>query len=432
MLKRICSQAFETINVAVGVSSLAAIAIGALTIFGSGGLLCLDKAGVKTVPEKRIQQTLQLGMGSTLLGTVGFMSATVAAACVASISDATDKDEMEESVTSSQKNAVVFKSSSSISTQDNTDLPYLYQIMRIEGCRHLDTKLIVARKEDEANRKIVIYDLLDSDCKNSLMELFDLDYDEDKLIGKAFSSQKSNPWNAVCDFVDFYHPQLEFKSNCEEFSSFNLETCAGCRNFHGANKIVCGYYPYGWDDSCNCPDWQSDKRNQRVYFPFEQEKVIDQLNQSFKPNQATLMKNDDGTLTLWDEHTNRRFQFSWAGILLDDSDQLLELGKHARLLSYIQYFSVRAVIEFDYSSKIDEFARYLKGIATVEISDTGINVRVNYCPRLNLNIERQYRFRFDGIPLYPYESIVPQSIKYNYNLVTFIEWLKVNKTRVRQ
>jgi hypothetical protein len=236
MLKKICSQAFETINVAVGVSSLAAIAIGALTIFGSGGLLCLDKAGVKTVPEKRIQQTLQLGMGSTLLGAVGFMSATVAAACVASISDAIDKDDEEESVTFSQRNAVVFKSSSSISTQDNSDSLYLYQIMRIEGCRHLDTKLIVARTEDEANRKIVIYDLLDSDCKNSLMELFDLDYDEDKLIGKAFSSQKPNPWNAVCDFVDFYRPQLEFKSNYEEFSSFNLETCAGCRNFHGATR----------------------------------------------------------------------------------------------------------------------------------------------------------------------------------------------------
>ena len=81
MLKIICSQAFERINVAVGVSSLAAIAVGALTIFGSGGLLYLDKAGVKTVSEKQIQQTLQLGMGSTLLGAVGFMSATVAAAC---------------------------------------------------------------------------------------------------------------------------------------------------------------------------------------------------------------------------------------------------------------------------------------------------------------------------------------------------------------
>ena len=191
-------------------------------------------------------------------------------------------------------------------------------------------------------------------------------------------------------------------------------------------------HPYGWNDNCTCPDWQSNEHQKRVYFPFEREETIEQLNQSVEVNQATLMKNDDGSLTLWDDYTNRRFHFSWAGILLDNSDKLVELGEHAQLLSYVQYFSVRAVIEFDYSSKIDEFAQQLKGIANVEISDTGINVRVNHCPKFNINIERQYRFLLNGIPLYPYESIVPQELKYNYNLVTFIGWLKANKTRVRQ
>ncbi|PAX45765.1 hypothetical protein CK510_29975, partial [Brunnivagina elsteri CCALA 953] len=180
MLKRFCGRAFGTINVAVGFSSLAAIVVGAITVFGSPGLLCLDKAGVKTVPEKRIQQTLQLGMGFTLLGSVGFVSATVAAACIASISGAVDE---EEAVTSSSTNSVVFESSESIPTQDNTDSLYLYQIMRITGCRHLDNKLIVGRVEDESSRKFVVYDLLDSDSQDSSMELFDLGYDEEKLIG---------------------------------------------------------------------------------------------------------------------------------------------------------------------------------------------------------------------------------------------------------
>lgn len=184
--------------------------------------------------------------------------------------------------------------------------------------------------------------------------------------------------------------------------------------------------------TANCTDWQSNQRRQRVYFPFEREEVISQLNRSIQPNQVSLLKNDDGTLTLWDDYTNRRFQFSWSGVLLDDSDKLLELGEHAHLLDYIQYFSVRTVIEFDYSLKVDEFAQQLQGIATVNISDSGINVRVNYCRKLNVHINRQYRFRFDGIPLYPYESIVPQLLKYNYNLVTFVEWLKVNQARVRQ
>jgi hypothetical protein len=112
--------------------------------------------------------------------------------------------------------------------------------------------------------------------------------------------------------------------------------------FKGRNEIICGIHPYGWERDNNCPDWQSNKRK-RVYFPFERQEVIDQLNHSIKPNQAFLLKNDDGTLTLWDDYTNRRFQFSWAGILIDGEEQLLELGEHARLLSYIQYFSVRAV-----------------------------------------------------------------------------------------
>ena len=432
MFKKFCIKAFQAINLTVGATSLVAIAVGAIAVFGGAGLFSLEKAGVKTIPDKRIQQTLYIGMGSTLLGGVGFLSASFAAACVASIVSDADLDEEEESLTYSNTNSVVFKPSSSVLTEDNNDLLYLYQILQIKGCSHLETKLIVGRIEDKAARKVVIYDFLDSQQKDSLMEIFDVDFDEEKLIGKAFSSLQSNPWDAICEFVDFYRPQLEFKSSYEEFSSFNLEICAGCRNFHGANKIVCGMHPYGWDDTCTCPDWQSDNHRKRVYFQFEREETIEQLNQSIEINQATLMKNDDGTLTLWDNYTNRRFHFSWAGILLYDSDKLVELGEHAQLLSYIQYFCVRAVIEFDYSSKIDEFAQKLKGIATVEINDTGINVRVNHCPNFNIKIERQYRFRFDGIPLYPYESIVPQELKYNYNLVTLVEWLKGNKARVRR
>lgn len=300
--------------------------------------------------------------------------------------------------------------------------------MRIEGYSQFDTKLIVGRLENEPLRKIVVYDYLDF-YKDELMGIFDFNFDEDRLIGKAFSSLKPKPLYAVSEFVDYYRPQLEFKSLFEEFSSFNLETCAGCRNFHGADKIVCGIHPYGWDESCACPDWQSNNRQKRVYFPFEREKTVEQLNQSIETNQATLMKNDNGTLTLWDDYTNRRFHFSWAGKLQDDSDKLLELCDRARLLSYIQYFSVRAVIEFDYSSKIDEFAQQLESIANVEIGDTGIIVTIKHY--MMRNNKRQYRLKLNGIPLYPYESIVPQELKYNYNLATFIEWLKANKSKVR-
>ena len=85
-------------------------------------MLSLEKAGVKTIPDKRIQQTLYLGMGSTFLGGVGFVSASFAAACVATIVSDADLDDEEESLTSSDTNSVVFKPSSRVLAEDNNDL----------------------------------------------------------------------------------------------------------------------------------------------------------------------------------------------------------------------------------------------------------------------------------------------------------------------
>lgn len=427
MLRKVCGQVFETVNVALGFISLTTIAIGAVSTFTGLGLRLITKGGVEIIPEERAQSLTSFGMGLCLFGGVGFAGAVVAAAGAANLLDAVDKVQSEESRTS-DNHRVVFKPSGSVQ-QEPTDSLYLYQVMGLNGCRTLDGKLIVGRIEDELNRKVVIYDELGSFDIDLLMEIFNVDCDQDKLIGKAFSSTLSRPRDAARDFIDFHRPQLQFKADF----GVNIEKCAGCRNFHGTDKVVCGLYPYGYDSSCACPDWQPDKNNQRAYFPYEREEVLERLNQDIEPNEAYLMKNDDGSLTLWDSYTLRRFHFSWAGILLEDSndsDKLLELGEHVRLLSYIQYFAVRAVTEFDYSAKIDDFAKQLKGIATIEIGDDGISIRTNYCPHLNTKITRTYRFRFDGVPLYPYESIVPVELKYNYNLVTFIGWLKANKSRV--
>ncbi|GJD22851.1 hypothetical protein RIVM261_078070 [Rivularia sp. IAM M-261] len=425
MLKKFCGQAFEAVNVALGFISLTAIAIGAVSTFSGLGLRLIAKGGVSILPEERTESLTNLGMGLCMCGGVGFAGAVVAAAGAASLLDAVDQVQEEESQTS-DNNRVVFKASNS-AQQESSDSLYLYQVMRIEGHRALNGKLIVGRIEDEPTRKVVIYDMLGS-YVDSLMEIFDADCDELELVGKAFSSILPNPWDAVRDFIDYHRPQLgkkDWLGNC-------IEKCTGCRNFHGENAIVCGYYVYGWQENCACPDWQPFQNKQRICFLYEREEVIERLNQDIEPNQAVIQKNDDGTLTLWDNHTLRRFHFTWSGILLDDSDRLLELGTHARLLSYCQYFAVRAVVEFDYSTKIDEFVKQLKGIATIEIEDEGINIRTNYCPHFNINITRTYRFRFDGIPLYPYESIVPVELKHNYNLVTFIEWLKANKSKVRR
>ncbi|GAB4541212.1 MAG: hypothetical protein Tsb0014_32940 [Pleurocapsa sp.] len=45
------------------------------------------------------------------------------------------------------------------------------------------------------------------------------------------------------------------------------DCCIGCINYHGQgygssqatrNFLVCGFHPYGWTASVNCPDWEGD------------------------------------------------------------------------------------------------------------------------------------------------------------------------------
>ena len=186
MLRKVCGQVFETVNVALGFISLTTIAIGAVSTFTGLGLSLITKGGVEIVPEERAQSLTSFGMGLCLFGGVGFAGAVVAAAGAANLLDAVDKVQSEESRTS-DNHRVVFKPSDSVQ-KELTDSLYLYQLMNLNGCRALDGKLIVGRIEDELNRKVVIYDELGSFDIDMLMEIFNADCDQDKLVGKAFSS----------------------------------------------------------------------------------------------------------------------------------------------------------------------------------------------------------------------------------------------------
>jgi len=110
-------------------------------------------------------------------------------------------------------------------------------------------------------------------------------------------------------------------------------------------------------------------------FPFEDYAVVESLNREISSNQANIYKLY-GDLILWDEYANRRFSFSYSGILLKHSDRLLELGTEARLLSYIQYFRTRNVVVFDYvaSGQVLEFVKELKGIAQIEVDGDEISI----------------------------------------------------------
>ncbi|MBW4677878.1 MAG: hypothetical protein KME52_28950 [Desmonostoc geniculatum HA4340-LM1] len=116
---------------------------------------------------------------------------------------------------------------------------------------------------------------------------------------------------------------------------------------------------------------------------------------------------------------------AFLSIVEEYSDKLLELGTEVRLLSYIQYFRTRNVVVFDYVAlgRVSEFAKELKGIAKIEVDGDDISIFFDiYAPC--------HRFRRDGVALYPYSTFVPQELKYNYNLVSYVNYLKSKKSGV--
>ncbi|MBW4513169.1 MAG: hypothetical protein KME64_42815 [Scytonematopsis contorta HA4267-MV1] len=416
MFKRF-GELFEKLNVALGAVSLAAIGIGALTTFGGLGLRHLTKGGVEIIPEKRAEQIANLGISAITFGLLGYSSGVALAYGAAMLPQEVSASITAVSQTLKRKKSQVQDDKSRIKytyqfQSDKIDI-YLYKVMTIKG---LEDKLVVGRVEDKSSHKIVIYNELQDYQIDSLCKIFDVDYDQDKLVGKGFSSLKPIPDSAIVEYISAHKTYIYAVEN----SFYNCSVCKGCTNLYGDNDIVCGIHPYGLDDFQFCPDKKLDSR--LVYHCYEREEIIDNFNQQIKLSKAYIQKTDEGYHILWDEHFNRKFYFEWSGNLMQDSDQLNQLGS-TNLVDYVQFFSSREIIEQDFSGDLDKINEELKGIAIAQISDKGINLFVK-SPSLNSGYTRVYRFRFDGVPLYPYESIVPKKIRNDYNLLNFVEFLK--------
>jgi hypothetical protein len=434
MLKKF--DLFEKLNVVLGVASLSAIFVGALTTFGGLGLRHLSKSGVEIMPEERAERIANLGISSVTFGLLGYSSA-IAIAVGSAIIPEVMKSAASQYQISKRKHLsqvphtsdkltvlkpIAFEVEESPIKSQANDKIYLYKVININGKSGYEGKLVVGRIEQEPNHKAIIYSELGEFQINFLCELFD-EYNQNELVGKAFSSLQPNADNAVADYIDAHRHYISVL-NKDDFSRCELEKCVGCINLYGDHKIFCGIHPFGWQESQPCPDKQVDSR--LVFHKYECSEVIEHLNNQMKSSKVYIQRNDDGTLLIWDDHTNRKFCFDWSGDLLSDSDELIELGENASLLSYVEYFSTREVTQHEYSSQVDKLNEELKGIAVVKISDTGISVRASFSEYRIHN----FRFRFDGMPLYPYESIIPAAIRNNYNLLTLVEYLKVYKLKL--
>jgi hypothetical protein len=419
MLKKFAFNCLRNINAAFGMVSLTAIGLGAIATFSGLGLLYLARGGFPIVEKERSEQIASTGIGAIVLGFTGIIVASLGGAFLSVVEELEETNSSRETAKIADTKPLVLTKSESFEKSNDVPFIYTYTVMNLEG--HSDLKgLVVCRFEEEPYRKLVLYEELRSHHIDDLTVIYD-EIDPDKLIGQTFSSYKPLPCEALEEHLDI-HRRYVNAVNSEEFSSCYLQVCAGCKLLYGANNIVCGIYPYGWfEDGC-CPDKQWDER--KALFPFEDDAVVESLNREISSNQANLCK-FYGDLILWDEYANRRFSFSYSGILLKHSDRLLELGTEARLLSYIQYFRTRNVVVFDYvaSGRVSEFTKELKGIAKIEVDGDEISIFFDiYAPC--------HRFRRDGVALHPYSTFVPQELKYNYNLVSYVNYLKSKKSGV--
>ena len=416
MFKKFVSL-FEKANLALGYTSLTAIGFGALLTFGGLGFRHLSKAGIEIIQEEHAEQIANIGISAATFGLFGYASAVglaygsveipelIASCTYASQVKRKKSQKSQERLDCDGEKPVVFRPAHEVPSLAENEI-YLYKIIIIKGYEHYG--LSVGRIEEKPTCKLVIYDNLCESQIDSLSEIFD-EIDRDELVGKAFSSRQVSPFDAVNEYIEAQR----------NFDASERQICSGCLNYYGRNEIVCGLYPYGWNESSYCPDKKVD--SQLVYQEYEREEVIEHLNQQIKPSKAFIQKYDDGTLMIWDDHTNRRFKFDWSGFLIGDD----KINGLASLLSYVSYFASRQIVEQDFSDYIDKFNEDLKGIATVQLSDVGISVKVIANESINSYLTRVYRFRLDGIPLYPYESIVFEEIKHNYNLLTLVGYLKV-------
>ncbi|MCC5670073.1 hypothetical protein LC653_41350 [Nostoc sp. CHAB 5784] len=386
MLKKFAFNCLRNINATFGMVSLTAIGLGAIATFSGLGLLYLARGGFPIVEKERSEQIAYIGNGAIVLGFTGIIFASLGGAFLSIVEESEDTNSSRKTAKIADTKLLVFTKPESFEKSDGLPFIYTYMVMNYEGNSDLKG-LVVCRFEEEPYRKLLLYEELRSYHIDDLAVIYD-EIDPDRLIGQTFSSYKPLPCEALEEHLDIHRRYLN-AVNSEEFNSCYLQVCAGCKLLHGANKIVCGIHPHGWfQDGC-CPDKQWDER--KALFPFEDDAVVENLNREISSNQANIYK-FYGDLILWDEYANRRFSFSYSGILLKHSDKLLELGTEVRLLSYIQYFRTRNVVVFDYvkSGQVSEFAKELKGIAQIEVDGDEISIFFDI-------YEPCHRFRRDGV-----------------------------------
>lgn len=419
-------SSFWSFNFAFGVTSFFAILFGSVGIYGALGTRILRSAGVKVpVATETMEVVGAVSYVGTIAGFAGFGSAIAVAYVGGTIAAKREykRHLVEQSYRKQDKASFTpptriksvgrIEASNTVRDLQQVNIYYLTKNEQIGG-----NKLIVL---GNVFSKMPFIGYVSNEQVAILMEIFGCDSDE--LLGKAFSSFHTRPDEALKDYLARQGELIA----CLRlgFERADIDKCAGCVNLRVKGGAVCPIHKEGWYRSGRCPDKQMIPSYPMA--PYEDEQAFGEYNQQIQKSNAFIFKNDDGTISLIDEVTNRHFQFDWFGDRKLVSDKLTELPIGAGLESYLQYYSNRDANQFeDYSFRVAELGIKVKGVAKVEICSRNFDISVTLFTNKELGIDYElcYKFNRYGFPKYSHETKSPVGLKGKYNLVNFIDYVR--------
>lgn len=427
-------SAFWSLNYTFGVAAFTAFCAGTIGFYSALGLSGLRSMGVKApVSNENVWKFGAISYYTIIAGTV-VGSIAVAAAYVGG-TIAAKKEYRQKLVEDSyrrQDKALYTPPSlinnshveEKINAVDNTSKVHMFRFVKNEA---------IASKIANYDSLIVLGDVSDgvayiavvsNEQVNLLMDLFDcLD---SELVGKAFTSHYATAEVALRDFLE---RQVECMPVIESgYTRDDFDYCVGCVNFRPGNSFICPLHKEGWygdaltKGDANCPDRHIVDGYPMA--PYEDYGVVRDINKRIKYSGASISINDDGTLLLWDDVTNRRFEFDWFGKRQLMSDYLAELP--GNLEAYIEYYSKRNRACFiDYTFCVDDLNKKLKGIGTIEVVGHQREIHVTLYQKKydGIDFVKNYFNRY-GYPLYPYKRRMPVVLE--PTLIPYIEYFTAN------
>ncbi|NMF65721.1 hypothetical protein DP113_32975 (plasmid) [Brasilonema octagenarum UFV-E1] len=446
----------QEINSCLGVASLLAmLASVGLVLPASVGLTFLADAGVGVENKPAYKDITALATATGLFGLVG----TVSAVAVGSLVLSTTNKELEEEKKNRSSNRIIainfYNSDESLDEDDSEEeeeeenelfgldyceeedektnsegveytwrrnVTYTYYVTQIKGhptlhglhlCRlssHCGTKSDF--KEEIVSVKLDDYQI------QKLTVLFEASYPErENLVGKYFHSRQFLPKEALEEYFRL-HNSFYWAKSSGQFRNACLDSCKGCSYLHGANRVVCGMHPFGWEGT-DCPDKKL--LDGIVLREYENPDIIASLNEGLADVEVFKM---DDYIVVKDSYSGRRFQFDFDGFRFSWSDQLSELCSDAHLRRYVNHFKYREIVHEDYShlDKIRELNQDLYG-ADVRVDRNRIVVH-------KCSTGVNYFFKFNGQPIDPYDCDCPRELRYNYDLVSLVNYLRGNRREI--